>query len=92
MSEYNALSSYLQALVADRETLNRVDIDAIVEERISDMRARVRAEVISDNERAKHDADVRIEAVTTALSIIASVQPDAEDEDTVSEVISDETY
>lgn len=90
MSEYTALSSYLDALVGDRNELDCVDIDAKVEERISEMRARARAEVIAEVEGLKHDADVRIEAFKMALNIVSScVEPEV---DEVPEIISDETY
>lgn len=90
MSEYTALSSYLEALEADRKSLDDVDIDAKVEERISEMRARARAEVIAEVESSKHDADIRIEAITMALNIVSScVEPEV---DEVPEIISDETY
>jgi hypothetical protein len=92
MSEHTTLTSYLGALIAERESLNNVDIDAIVEERIFDMRARVKAEVVADVENSKHDADVRIQTITTAISIIASVVEVSEDEENVSEIITDETY
>ena len=94
MTEYNALSSYLDTLVADRESLNNVDIEAVVEERISDMRARVRAEVVADVESYKHDADVRIATIQNAMGIVAlaSAVEVEENEEDVSEVITDETY
>ena len=91
MSEYTTLTSYLEALVAERDALNTVDIDAIVEERISSIRAKIRADVVADVEHTKLVTDVKISTLTEAISIVTRTQEVEENEDEVPEVISDDT-
>jgi predicted membrane GTPase involved in stress response len=90
MVEHNTLSSYLEELYGEKEALENVDIDALVEEKLTDMRARVKAEVLTVVETSKHDVDIRIETLTNAIGIV-SRRVEVEDEDAVCEIINDET-
>ena len=93
MSEHTTLTSYLEALVGDKEILETVDVEALVEERLSDMKARVKAEIVAEIEHDKVVVEAKIEAVKNAITIVANANAQAEeDEDDVSEVVSDETY
>ena len=91
MVEHNTLSSYLEELYGEKEALENVDIDALVEERIATMRARVKSEVIATVETSKHDVDIRIETLTNAIGIVSRRVEVEDDEDAVCEIISDET-
>ena len=92
MFEHNTLSSYLEELYGEKEALENVNIDALVEEKIADMRARVRAEVMTAVESSKHDVEIRIETLTNAIGIVSRrVEVEVEDEDAVCEIIDDET-
>ena len=91
MVEHNTLSSYLEELYGEKEALENVNIDALVEEKIATMRARVRAEVVTTVEESKHDVDIRIETLTNAIGIVSRRVEVEDDEDAVCEIISDET-
>jgi hypothetical protein len=90
MYEYTTLSAYLEALVDKKEALDNVDIEAIVEEKISETRAEIRAKVLAEVEDSKHDVEVSIDTLTKAIAIVARVADSRAEE--VSEVITDETY
>lgn len=91
MVEHNTLSSYLEELYGEKEALENVNIDALVEEKIATMRARIRAEVVTTVEESKHDVDIRIETLTNAIGIVSRRVEVEDDEDAVCEIISDET-
>lgn len=93
MSEYTTLSSYLDALVAEKDALDNVDIDALVEERLSSIRAKIAAEVEADIAHTKIINDAKISAIKDAIGIVARAVEEVEaNEEEVSEVISEETY
>lgn len=93
MSEYTTLSSYLDALVAEKNALDNVDIDALVEERLSSIRAKITAEVEADVANTKIINDAKISAIKDAIGIVARAVEEVEaNEEEVSEVISEETY
>lgn len=97
MSEHSTLSSYLEALITKKEALDNINIDAAVDERLADMRARIRAEVVSEVNHASIIVDAQIDAIRTAVAIVARPveapeQVSEESEYEVSEVITDETY
>lgn len=93
MSEYTTLSSYLDALVAEKNALDNVDIDALVEERLSSIRAKITAEVEADVAHTKIINDAKISAIKDAIGIVARAVEEVEaNEEEVSEVISEETY
>ena len=94
MSEYTTLTSYLEALEAEKEELNNVDVEAIVDEKLAQKRAEVKAEVVADIALKTVVTDAQIAALTNAIAIVTRATEVAEeiDEDEVSEVISDETY
>lgn len=92
MSEKTILSSYLEALMVERNRLDNVDIEALVDEKVAEIKADIRQKVVLENENAKHDADVSIRTIKSALEVIAQTLEVSESEEEVSEVISDETY
>lgn len=97
MSEHSTLSSYLDALITKKEALDNIDIGAAVDERLADMRARIRAEVVAEVNHASLVVDAQIDAIRTAVEIVtrpveAPKQVSEESEYEVSEVITDETY
>lgn len=97
MSEHSTLSSYLEALLTKKEALDNINVDAAVDERLADMRAKVRAEVVAEVNHASIIVDAQIDAIRTAVAIVArpveeAEQVSEESEYEVSEVITDETY
>ena len=97
MSEHSTLSSYLEALLTKKEALDNINIDAAVDERLVDMRAKIRAEVVAEVNHASIVVDAQIDAIRTAVAIVARPveapeQVSEESEYEVSEVITDETY
>lgn len=97
MSEYTTLTSYLEALVAEKEGLNNADVEAMVDARLAQKRAEVKAEVEAEISLKAVVTDAQITAVTNAITIVSrsmevADEIDGENEDEVSEVISDETY
>jgi hypothetical protein len=97
MSEYSTLSSYLEALITKKEALDNINVDAAVDERLADMRAKVRAEVVDEINQASIVVFAQIDAIRTAVEIVtrpveAPEQVSEESEYEVSEVITDETY
>ena len=70
MSEYTSLTSYLEALKAEREALDNVDIDALVEDRLAEVKAKIRAEVVAEVENSKFATDIRVSAITDAIGIV----------------------
>lgn len=97
MSEHSTLSSYLEALITKSEALDNINIDAAVDERLADMRARIRAEVVAEIDHASIIVNAQIDAIRTAVAIVARPveapeQVSEESEYEVSEVITDETY
>lgn len=96
MSEYTTLTSYLEALVAEKEELANVDVEAVVDARLAQKRAEVTAEVVAEIAHKSVVAEAQITAVTNAIAIVTRAMEVAdeigeENEDDVSEVISDET-
>lgn len=96
MSEHSTLSSYLEALITKKEALDSINIDVAVDERLADMRAKVRAEVVDEINHASIVVDAQIDAIRTAVAIVARpvevTEQVAEESDyEVSEVITDET-
>lgn len=96
MSEYTTLTSYLEALLAEQEEINNIDVEAVVDERLAQKRAEVRAEVVTEIAHKSVVTEAQITAITNAIAIITRVPEVAdeisEEDDEVSEVISDETY
>lgn len=92
MSEYTSLTSYLEALKAEREALNNVDVDALVEERLAEAKAKIRAEVEADVVHTKFVKDIEIGAITKAIGVITPVADPEDAEAESSEIITDETY
>jgi transposase len=93
MSEYTSLTSYLDDLKAKREALDNVDIDALVAERIAEAKAKIRAEVSGEIVQAKFATDIKISAITDAITIVTRANETAEDAEVESsEIIVDETY
>jgi hypothetical protein len=97
MSEYTTLTSYLEALVVEKEVLNNADVEAMVDARLAQKRAEVKAEVEAEISLKSVVTDAQITAVTNAIAIVTrsmevADEIDGENEDEVSEVISDETY
>lgn len=99
MCEYTTLTSYKEALVAAREALDNIDVDALVENRLAEMRANIKAEIVSDIDKDKLVADVKISAIEDAIAIVErnlALEAEAAQEEVTDEVpteaISDETY
>jgi hypothetical protein len=92
MSEYTSLTSYLEGLKAEREALNDVDVDALVEERLAEAKAKIRAEVEADVVHTKFVKDIEISAITKAIGAITPVVVPEEEEAESSEIITDELY
>ena len=92
MSEYTSLTSYLEALKAEREALENVDIDALVEDRLAEVKAKIRAEVVAEVENSKFATDIRVSAITDAIGIVTRALEAEKVEAESSEVITDETY
>lgn len=92
MSEYTSLTSYLEALKAEREALNNVDVDALVEERLAEAKAKIRAEVEADVVHTKFVKDIEISAITKAIGVITPVAEPEDAEVESSEIIPDELY
>lgn len=99
MCEYTTLTSYKEALVAAREALDNIDVDALVENRLAEMKANIKAEIVSDIDKDKLVADVKISAIEDAIAIVErnlALEAEAEQEEVTDEVpteaISDETY
>ena len=91
MSECTSLTSYLEALKAEREALNNVDVDALVEERLAEAKAKIRAEVEADVVHTKFVKDIEISAITKAINVITPVEVPEEEAES-SEIITDELY
>lgn len=92
MSEYTSLTSYLEALKAEREALENVDIDALVEDRLAEVKAKIRAEIVAEVENSKFATDIRVSAITDAIGIVTRALEAEKVEAESSEVITDETY
>jgi hypothetical protein len=97
MAEYTTLTSYLEALVSEKEAYANADVNAIVDERLAQKRAEVKAEVEKEIAQNSLIAEAKICAITDAIAILTRPTEVAEEvveenEDEVSEVISDETY
>lgn len=97
MSEYTTLTSYLEALEAEKVELANVDVEAVVDERLAQKRAEVKAEVVAEISLKSIVTDAKIAAINVAIEIETCTvevadEIDGENEDEVSEVISDETY
>ena len=92
MSEYTSLTPYLEGLKAEREALNDVDVDALVEERLAEAKAKIRAEVEADVVHTKFVKDIEISAITKAIGAITPVVVPEEEEAESSEIITDELY
>lgn len=94
MYEYNALTSHLEALKAQREALDYVDIEALVEERLAEKKSEIRAEITTEVEKNKFVTDVKIEAVTDAINVVTRAIMEAKGVEVMesSELITDETY
>lgn len=92
MSEYTSLTSYLEALKAERKALENVDIDALVEDRLAEVKAKIRAEVVAEVENSKFATDIRVSAITDAIGIVTRALEAEKVEAESSEVITDETY
>lgn len=99
MVEYTTLTSYKESLVTAREALDNIDVDALVENRLAEMKAKVKAEIVSDIEKDKLVADVKISAIEDAIAIVErnlALEADFAQEEVTDEVptetISDETY
>ena len=92
MSEYTSLTSYLEALKAEREALDNVDIDALVEDRLAEVKAKIRAEGVAEVENSKFATDIRVSAITDAIGIVTRALEAKKVEAESSEVITDETY
>jgi hypothetical protein len=92
MSEYTSLTSYLEALKAEREALENVDIDALVEDRLAEVKAKIRTEIVAEVENSKFATDIRVSAITDAIGIVTRALEAEKVEAESSEVITDETY
>lgn len=94
MSEYTALTSHLESLKAERKELDYVDIDALVEERVAEIKSEIRASIVTEVEKSKFVTDVKIEAVTDAINVVTRAIMEAQGVEVVesSELITDETY
>ena len=92
MSEYTSLTSYLEALKAEREALENVNIDALVEDRLAEVKAKIRAEIVAEVENSKFATDIRVSAITDAIGIVTRALEAEKVEAESSEVITDETY
>lgn len=94
MSEYTNLTSYREALEAERASLANVDIEALVEARIAEIRAQIRDEVTSDIKAKMFVVDIKMATISEAIEIVErNLAMSAEVEDEVpTEPISDETY
>lgn len=96
MSEYTTLTSYLEALEAEKVELANVDVEAVVDERLAQKRAEVKAEVVAEIALKSVVTDAKITAINEAIAIVTrpvegSEEFDEADEDEVSEVVPDET-
>lgn len=95
MCEYTTLTSYREALEAEKVALENADIDALTEEKLAEVRSKIREEIVADIENKKFVADVKISAITDAIEIVernlANEQEEVTDE-VPTETISDETY
>lgn len=96
MSEYTTLTSYLEALEAEKVALANVDVEAEVDERLAQKRAEVKAEVVAEIALKSVVTDAKINAINEAIAIVTrpvevSEEFDEADEDEVSEVVPDET-
>ena len=93
MCEYNTLTSYREALEAEKVALENADIEALTEEKLAEVRSKIREEIVADIENKKFVADVKISAITDAIEIVernlANEQEEVTDE-VPTEAISDE--
>lgn len=92
MSESISIASYLEVLKAEKEALNNVDIDALVEERLAEAKAKIRAEVEADVVHTKYVKDIEISTITKLLGFISPAEETEVEEAESSEIITDETY
>lgn len=91
MSEYTSLTSYLDTLKAEREALENIDVDALVEERLAEVKAKIRAEVVEDVKNTIYVTDIKIEAIADAIKIVSRAFESEKVEEESSEIITDET-
>ncbi|MBP3573874.1 MAG: hypothetical protein J6J71_04630 [Prevotella sp.] len=95
MCEYTTLTSYREALEAEKVALENADIEALTEEKLAEVRSKIREEIVADIEHKKFVADVKIGAIADAIEIvernIAEEQEEVTDE-VPTETISDESY
>ena len=95
MVEYTTLTSYREALEAEKVALENADIEALTEEKLAEVKAQIRAEVVADIEDKKFVADVKISAITDAIEIVErnlAIEQEEVTDEVPTEAISDETY
>lgn len=90
MSEYTSLTSHLEALKAERRELDFVDIDALVDERLAEVKSKIKQEVVAEVASQKFVAEIKIDAIEEALQVVARAR-EAEKAEVVesSEIIND---
>ena len=95
MVEYTTLTSYREALEAEKVALENADIEALTEEKLTEVKAQIRAEVVADIEEKKFVNDVKISAITDAIEIVErnlAIEQEEVTDEVPTEAISDETY
>jgi hypothetical protein len=89
MSALVTLREFQTALVTERADLEDVNIDKIVEERLAEIKVKVRAEVEAEISTAKLVADVKVKNIEEAIARVelaeAQAQAEAELADSDSE-------
>jgi hypothetical protein len=90
MSEYTSLTSHLEVLKAERRELDFVDIDALVDERLAEVKSKIKQEVVAEVASQKFVAEIKIDAIEEALQVVARAR-EAEKAEVVesSEIIND---
>ena len=95
MSEYTALASYLASLDAQKASLENIDVDALVEQKIDETRAKVRQEITDELDNEKNTVNIKIEAIFEAMDFVEKTIVQAQEkvtDEVPTEYISDESY
>lgn len=77
MSALVTLREFHTALVAERADLENVNIDKIVEERLAEIKVKVRAEVEAEISTAKLVADVKVKNTEEAIARVELAEAEA---------------
>lgn len=98
MCEYTTLTSYKEALEDEKVALENVDVEALTDARLVEVRAEIRAKIVKDVEEKKFINNISLITITNAIEIEErklAIEQEAQEEVTdevPTETISDETY